>query len=88
MNPRLKIVIGCVLLVMVVAICIAPFVDLEPTTMQAGRAAYLAFLSIPASATVIIGLFHPGQYFATLPAFAHPAHVGTDLTDFTCARLC
>lgn len=84
-----KFIVCLVLVVSVVAVFVAPAVDLEPTAMRAARAAQLFMCSFAAAAAIMFSLL-PAMQSAHVGLFGH-LHVlcsSADILDVDCARLC
>lgn len=88
MTRRAKSLVSLLLLVGVITVFVAPFVNLEPTALRAARAATLAMLALAAAAVTASGLlgsqtFRPGMYLASQVPAPQP-----DVIDLDCVRLC
>lgn len=84
---RFQFVIACLLVVAVLAVCVAPSVDLDPTTLGLQQTASMAMMALAAGTVLISALIlrwdslHEAQ--SHLAAFPFPS-----LLDLICSRLC
>jgi hypothetical protein len=65
--PKLRVLLVFVLLIAVLVICIAPFVDLEPTALRACRLARALLLAIAALSQMIQNVLPAEVPFETQP---------------------
>lgn len=90
MNRAVWILVGCVLLVSVIAVFAAPAVDLQPTAMRAARAASLALAALVAIVAVSILLGPQTVLLAPVPSSGASwiPRRSIDPLDVFCIRLC
>lgn len=89
MRDKLKVVAAPVLIIAVVAVFIAPVVNLEPTAMRAWRAAQMIALGMQAAATTALLLTIAVPSAAARPEFLRePFGRSADLIALDCVRLC
>ena len=83
---RFQIVIACLLLVAVVAVCVAPSVDLDPTTLGSQQAASITMTAV--AGTILTSVLVP-QWGSLQDGLFHTAAFPfSSLLDLICSRLC
>ena len=85
---RFQFVIACLLIFSVAVICIAPSVDLAPTTLGSQQAASVAMAALVAASTTLTAVLVP--LWASLHGWSlesEPEHFSS-LLDLNCSRLC
>lgn len=83
---RFQIVIACLLLVAVVAVCIAPSVNLDPTTLGSQQAANITMMGVAGTILTLVLAFQWGSLHDGL--FHTAAFPFSSLLDLICSRLC
>ncbi len=87
MRDRLKSAIAVALMVMVVAILIAPALSSPATALRAKRFSSLVYLAIAMAGTALAGILSSANARRPVAA-ARIAFAGPDVIDLTSARLC
>ena len=83
---RFQIVIACLLLLAVVAVFVAPSVDLDPTTLGSQQAASITTMAVAGTILIAVLLLQRGSLHDGL--FHTAAFPFLSLLDLICSRLC
>lgn len=83
---RFQIVIACLLLLAVVAVFVAPSVDLDPTTLGSQQAASITIMVVAGTILASVLVLQWGSLQDTL--FHTTAFPFLSLLDLICSRLC
>ena len=87
MGPRAKFVVALLLLLVVLAVCISPAVDLEPTALKSVRAANLLFAAL---ALVVLdgGLNRVMRFVDAATGFCRVMATAESILELNCTHLC
>jgi hypothetical protein len=82
----LKTVVAIAVLVSVVVVCISPFVNLDPTSLSAVKAALALSLAMAGSALLLC--YQVRRQVAGLDVFLPPSFSSSSLLELLCSRIC
>ncbi len=82
-----KIIVVIVVLAVAV-VCVAPFVNLEPTVLNSVQAVFALIAGLASVAVFRFGVMSLSLLRQTIVQSSHPLSRSSDVLDLICSRLC